>query len=491
MNTATKQKKLRTLYEQSMTDGGPRAFRTNWEQSIGVHRDEHGTPRFDPNKREVDYKEWTIGAICDALMGRAWRSTFEQFWQDAVMGRRYEGVGGVVLPGDIAFVSAAIDTIAGLATARALERPQRPEWIWQDFCSVVEPVGEGGFDIITRPNGDKPSTDLAKGQSLPTVQLVASRVHRNRTLEQGLRTKIHRDTIRDDLTGSLMETVDEISDQVLAERERKVADCVMGVSKTSGASNTFALTVSSGVNIGTDGLAIPVVQDGLTFFPWQKGVYGTNSGSAVYSPENGKLTRNYGNDAFTDGAGLQDYRAIVRALETLSLNRDPFTGLPSFTSMQGMKLLVSPASVVQVEQLLQANALWQIVGANGLNSQGSSNTVSPYNWISTLGIQIKASAFWMNRLLDVGATTLAANGTYAHLAFNATSGYTTAASINSALFLGHFPQAVKYLQRIPYTVTQVPLGPQEISEQTVIVQDVREMGQAYWVNPRVVWRAWA
>lgn len=488
---ATKQKKLRALFEQSMPQGGLRAFRTNWEQSIGLH-EEDGRTVFKPDKREVDYKDFHLGAICEALMGPRWRNTFEQFWQDASR-YRFEGAGGMVLSGELPYVSAAIDVIAGLANARALERPAAPQFIWSDFCTPTEITGEGGFDIIVRSAGNQPGTDIAEGQPLPTSTLLGSRVHRNRTLNQGLRTKISKWTILDDLTGTLYGAIDENADQVLNERERKVADCVLGVALTTGGANTFALTVSQGASIGTDNLAIPVSQDGLTFFPYQKGLYGAagaNAGAVVASPQNGKYIRNFANCNFTDGIGLADYNCFVRALSTLTRNRDPFTGLPVQVDLSGMMILVSPASEVQLKFMLQAEKIWQ-GGAVGIATALGSATVSNYNYARELAPNIRSSQLWMNRLMDVGVTTLAANGTYAHLTFNGTAGYTTAASIHSALYMGHFKRAVRYAQRTPYSVIQVPLGSQEYAEECVLIQDVRERGQAYWVDPRVVWRSWA
>lgn len=474
-----------------MPQGGLPAFRRNWEQSIGVH-EEDGRRVFKADKREVDYKDFHIGATCEALMGPHWRQTFEQFWREASRAR-FEGTGGTVLTGDLPYVSAALDVIAGLANARALERPLAPQFIWQDFCTPTEIVGEGGFDIIVRAAGNQPSKDLADGQPIPTTDLLGSRVHRNRTLNQGLRCKVNKYTILDDLTGTLYEAVDEVADQVLNERERKVADCVLGIALTTGAANTFALTVSQGAAIGSDNLAIPVSQDGLTFFPYQKGVYGaagTNAGAVVASPQNGRYIRNFANDNFTDGAGLADYNCLVRALSTLSANRDPFTLLPVQVDLSGMMILVSPASEVQLKFLLAAEKLWQ-GGAVGIATALGSATVSSYNYARELAPNIRSSQLWMNRLLDVGVTTLAANGTYAHFTFNATAGYATVASVHSALYMGHYKRAVRYAQRMPYSVIQVPLSSQEYAEECVMIQDVRERGQAYWVDPRVVWRAWA
>ena len=271
MSQQAKQRKLKALFEASMSAGGLPEFRENWEQSIGVVSDDAGNLRFDPEKREVDYKDFQIGGVMDAILGPRWRTTFEQFYQRA-SNMRFEGLGGTIMSGELPYVSAAIDVIAGLANARALEAARAPQYIWDSFCTPTEIVGEGGFDIIVRTDGNQPGKDIADGQPIPTVTVKGSRVHRNRTLNQGLRTKVNKYTILDDLTGTLYQAIEENADQVLVERERKVADCVMGVSALSGAGNTFALTVSQGEKIGSDGLAIPVSQDGVTFFPYQKGV---------------------------------------------------------------------------------------------------------------------------------------------------------------------------------------------------------------------------
>ena len=484
MAQAAKQKKLKALFDASVAKGGLPEFRTNWEQSIGVVADEDtGAMVFNPEKREVDYKDFHIGACMEALIGSRWKKTFEQHWQRA-SALRFEGVGSAVMPGELSYVSAAIDVIAGLANARALERPSAPEFIWDRFCTVTEIEGEGGFDIIVRSDGGQPAQDLAPGEVLPTVKLKASRVHRNRTLNQGLRTKINKYTVLDDLTGTLYEAVDENANMVLNERERKVADCVLGVSAGT--------TLATGKDVGVPGLAMPMIRDGLTFFPYQKGIWGANAGATIASPENGRLIQNFANANETDGQGLTDYTFLIRALAILHANRDPFTGLPVKVPLDGMQILVAPRSRPQLDVLLQARNLWQIANG-GFNTSGGTATTSDYNFVKEKNLQIAESQVWFNRLVDVGAMKVAANGTVTQqtLTNAAADSYNTAGSIASAVYLGHFKQAVKYAQRQPYSVVQVPLSSVEYAEETVMIQDVRERGQAYWVNPGLVWRAWA
>lgn len=485
-----KETKIKELFEQS-APRGMSAFRTNWEQSLGVHRDPvTQNQTFDPTNREVNHNELHLGRLMTGLLGPSWKQRFEQNWIQA-SAMRYEQ-GGPVMSSELAYVSAALDVIAGLANARALERPSAPKFIFDQMCSVTEIEGEGGFDIIVRSAGNKPNRDLAENTALPTSQLKGSRVHRNRTLNQGLRTEITLDTVLNDLTGTLYGAVDENSDQVLLEREQKVADCVMAVSAGSGAANTYALTVSAAPNIGIDGLAIPADIDGLSFLPYQNGVYGTNVNATVPSPQNGKLVANFANAADTDSKGLTDYTAFVRALAMLTQNRDPFTGLaPDIESLDGMTLLVAPGAKPQVDFIMMAQYLWQ-VGATAMTSAGGTATVAP-NVITKFmqGLNVLTSQTWMNRLLDIGVASVSSGGTYSKKTFNATAGYGTTGSIFSTFFLGKFKEAVAYAQRMPYSVQQVPLSSSEYARQIVSVQDVRERGQAYWKNPRLVYRAFA
>lgn len=487
-----KENKIRELYEASMPVGGFNAFKTNWEQSLGVHRDPDTQRQvFDPSRREINHNELHLGKIMTGLLGPNWRARFEQNWVQASR-YRYESMGGPVTSSELAYVSAGLDVIAGLANARALERPMAPKFIFDEMCTVTEIEGEGGFDLIVRSAGNKPARDLAESQALPTGLLKGSRVHRNRTLNQGLRTEISLDTVLNDLTGTLYEAVDENSDQVLLEREQKVADAVMGVSQGSGAANTYALLVSSSANVGADGLAMPMDQDGLAFLPWQNGVYGTNVNATVPSPQNQRLVANFANCSDTDSKGLTDYTAFSRALQMLCLNRDPFTGLaPDIESLDDMTILVAPGSAIQLDFITSATALWQIANS-GLSTTGGTNTVSP-NVIEKFikGLKRLTSQTWMNRLLDVGVASVGSTGTYSKKTFNATAGYGTTGSIYSTFFMGKFKQAVKYAQRMPYQVQQVPLSSNEYARQIVSVQDVRERGQAYWVNPRLVYRAFA
>ena len=57
----SKESKIKKLFEQSMENGGLPAFRNNWEQSIGIVTDEDGVKSFNPEKREVEYKDFEIG----------------------------------------------------------------------------------------------------------------------------------------------------------------------------------------------------------------------------------------------------------------------------------------------------------------------------------------------------------------------------------------------------------------------------------------------
>ena len=239
-------------------------------------------------------------------------------------------------------------------------------------------------------------------------------------------------------------------------------------------------------------MAIPADVDGLAFLPYQNGVYGTNVNAAVPSPQNQRLVANFANCADTDSKGLTDYTAFVRALAMLTLNRDPFTGLaPDIESLDGMTLLVAPGSKPQVDFITMAQYLWQ-VGATAMTSAGGTATVSP-NVIASFmrSINVLTSQTWMNRLLDVGVASVGSTGTYSKKTFNSTAGYGTTASIFSTFFLGKFREAIGYAQRMPYQVQQVPLSSSEYGRQIVSVQDVRERGQAYIKNPRLMYRAFA
>ena len=451
----SKDSKLKKLFNETMEAGGLPAFRTAFEQSIGI---ENG--KLNAEKKEVDYKDFEIGRVCQSLMGNDWRNTFEQNWMNASR-LKFEGAGSAVMAGDLPYVSAALDVVAGLANARALERPASPEFIYDELCTVTEATGEGGFDIIVRPDGSQPATDLADGQPIPTVKLKGSRIHRNRTKNQGLRTKVNLYTVLDDLTGTLYEAVDEVSNQVLNERERKVFDCLAGVYDVS--------TVGDG--------AIRVVQDGHSFYPY------LTTADTTPAPDNSALVANYVNAVNADGTGLQDYSVLEKALKILYANKDPFTGLPVQVDLNDLTIWVAPGSVIQMKYLVGANTIWQFNGT-GLAAYGKA-TVTDKNPLA--GTKIVTSQVHANRLIDVGIGASSATKLT-----NAGSDTThTATSVLSFYMLGHPKKAIRYWQRQPYTVQQVPLSSQEYAEQTVLVQDVRERGSAYWVNPRMMYRAYA
>lgn len=459
-----RESKIKKLFDSSMEAGGLPAFKTNWEQSIGLVTDDSGNRVLNDSRKEVDYKDFEIGRVCQALLGNDWRNTFEQNWQPASR-LLFESGGGAVLPGALPYVSASLDVIAGLANARALERPSAPQFIWDSLCSVQEAVGEGGFDIIVRPAGTKPSNDLTDGQQIPTAMLKGSRVHRKRTKNQGLRTKVNLYTVLDDLTGTLYDAVDEVADQVLNERERKVLDCLIGIYDPQ--------------NEGT----IYVEQDGQQFFPYQIAV-GTTP-----APDNGIVVNNFRNCVEADSLGLGDYTCVERAFTMLYGNRDPFTGLPVDIGLSGMKFIVAPRSFIQAKYIMNAREVWT-GNAAGITAAYGKNTLAD-NPLGGMGFSILTSQIMANRLVDVGFSSAASPTTAVKMTDLTASTFNTATSLASFYMMGHPEKAIKYLQRQPYTVQQVPLSSVEYGEQTVLVTDVRERGQAYWVNPRMMYRCYA
>jgi len=501
MATSYQQKGLKKLFEQSMEAGGLPEFRKNWNRAIGLHNVETPSIGIDgqfagnrmeqawnPEDRAIDHNAFGVGEALYAVCGPNWRNSLDAVWYKA-SGARFEGFGGDVMAGDTPYVSAGLDVIAGLLNARALQRAAHPEWIWDRVCQVQEAVGEGGFHIGSRlapTTLDNSGTDLADGQSLPTGKVISTRIHRNRTLNQGRRMKVNLYALRDDLTSQIMETVDEFSVAVLSERERKVADALLGVSTGT--------TLASGVAIGTVGRAMPMVQDSLAFFPWQNGVYNTNANATVPAPENQAYVANFANCYDSNGTGMTNYQVIANAIQVLHTNRDPFTKLPRRIDFNRMQFLVPPAvAATQLKVLLQQQALWQIAWGSATPSSISTATVSDYNLIKQFNLEILESQFFFNRLVDAGVYSVSSSGaaTHATLTNNQGDTYNTPGSIMSSFYMGHFRDALVYWQRMPYQTIQVPLGSVEYGEQTVLVQDHRERGQVFWIDPRLVWRQWA
>lgn len=497
MATATQQRKLKGLFEQTMPKGGRFAFREAWEQSVGVHQRELSSgarvPFFDGQKRELEHGNWQVGEVMYSMLGPRWKESFEQFWSRGAESR-FEGVGQSITSGDTPYVTAALDVVAGLMNARALERAASPEWIWDRMCQVQEATGEGGFHIGSRVSPTNVAfRDLGDSQSLPTAKATSTRVHRNRSLKQGLRAKVNYWQLRDDLTSQIMETVDQFALIVQSERERKVADGAMGISSGT--------TLATGVNIGALGQAMPVVQDGLTWFPWLSGSYGSNAGAGINAPENNVAVANYANNGTGggDGQGLTDYTAIVRAIQILTKNRDPFTGLPVQVPFIGMQFFVpTEAAKVQLEFLLRAKVLWQVLNAVSPANAAFSNTASEYNLVENMKLEILTSQYWANRLTDVGAAYCAANAatpqtlTRQVLTNNAGDTYATAGSVMSFFMMGRFRDALIYWQRQPYHTVSVPPSSVDIGEETVLIQDHRERGQLFWSDKmRHAFRTWS
>jgi hypothetical protein len=498
---AAKEREIKVLYDASMPKGGLPAFKLNFEQSLGVHYDEHMTQdgqshtvqKLDTNRRVLDHTDLHVGGCMNALLGRDWRTKFEGGWKQAIH-LKYEGVGSATMPGDLPYVSAALDVIAGLANARALERAAaKPRWIWDEMCTPVEIMGEGGFDIGARADFDvnqvQDGTNLAPGQRGPTVKLLGTRVHRNVSLRQHKRAMINKQTVINDLTGQLFQAIDDVDDLVCYERERKVADLALGIGSAA-----FPATYFS--------------KDGLSVFPYQAGIWaaaGTtptstvgNIGTNLPSPQNQKCVTNYANAVTNDGHGFDSYLLLVRALQVLTSNHDPFTGLPLEVPLEGMKIWCAPAAKPQVEFLLGQLVLWQIQNAagttTGLSGAGSA-TQSGYDLLKAMKIEVVTSQIWADRVLNIGlqkATPYNSN-TAAYQTFTnlTASSYNTANSILGLGLLGHFKNAIHYHMIEPFNTAAAPLGPDQVAEQVVHIQDFFEQGSAYWVRPWEVWRFYA
>ena len=248
-------------------------------------------------------------------------------------------------------------------------------------------------------------------------------------------------------------------------------------------------------------------QDGLSFFPYQAGIWapaGTtptstvgNYGTNLVSPQNQKCIANFANAVTNDGHGLDSYLLLVRALQVLAANHDPFTGLPENIPMEGMKLFVAPAAKPQVEYLLGQLSLWQIQNASGTTtglSGAGTATTSDFDMLKRLKIELVTSQVWADRILNIGLQKATPyNGGTAYQTFTnlTASSYNTANSILSFGLLGHFKQAAKYHVLQPFTSEAVPLGPDQYAEETVAITDFRECGQLYWHNPHKVWRFYA
>jgi hypothetical protein len=184
-------------------------------------------------------------------------------------------------------------------------------------------------------------------------------------------------------------------------------------------------------------------------------------------------------------------------MQRLLTNRDPFTGLPPNISFKGMQFLgLTPAFQVQLKFLLEAEALWQILNAIVPANAAFTTTNSRFNLVRDMGLEIIDSKFWGTRATDVGLAYQP--GTNALTAISQqklsdTTGdtYATAGSIMSFFLMGHFKEALTYWQRMPYQAIGVPLSSTEYGEEVVLVQDHKEMGEPFWLNPRVVYRTWA
>lgn len=457
--------KIKKLFEDSMAAGGRPAFRRNFAAMIGVHPGGPTGSRFEQDHREVDYTRIDHQDLLQDLLGHRWKKTFEQFWQEGTQARFEGGVGGgAVMTGDIPLVSAAIDTIAGLWNARALERAVGPKWIWDRMCTVQPAMGEGGWDTGTRAVGDptnQDGTDLAANQAPPAMQLVAERVHRNRMKRNERDIKLNYLAVLYDTTSTIYQSVDDAAEFVLFERERKVADASMGIAG------------------GPDG-TIQMTKDGLTFYPFQTAPVLTPS------PENNRQIQNFANcinGSGTGTGGLNNYTVIARSMGTLLNNRDPFTGFPVEMPTSLTWLVANEAAAIQAEAIKHALSVYQSGHTPIQTADGKMTNIA--NPFASHQYEIVYSQVWANRLVDLGVGAGGMANTITEL------GYATAGNVQSFFMIGDFKGALIYWQRRPYRVYQAPITGEQLATQTILWQFMGEDGSVYWRNPRGVYREYA
>ena len=354
---------------------GSLAFVRQVHDDLGVALDSRGRPTYHRDEEGKAYRakgsarpdEYSLRYLAEAIMGH----DFVEEYYHPSGGMDFSSrplMEAAIDPSEFINISTYNLAVAGLVNAQILERFNQPEYLGDMLTTTVQTNKNGDKLIgVGRINPTDATTRSRKpGEAHAEIGFTEQYQTTPETIEQALKVKVTREAVFFDLTGQVLEEAGEVGDELGYQKEKDIANCVLGVT-------------SSYNYMGT--------------------LYGTYQTSSPYV--NDQV------NAFSDWTSIDSARQLFIGM------KDPSSGKE--IRIQGLTALVMPAKFFLFRHTLNLTALYEgsnLTSGNNFPQRLSvgGNPLSGFNLKA-----IEASAIWYNRALaadGLNYSTSNAQGVY-------------------------------------------------------------------------------
>lgn len=332
--------KLNKLLEQSVNSGqGVHGYTRQFRELLGITEGRFGESVLDLSQRQLHPHDFSFAEIAHAFLGREYQSRVKEVAPARAYGRLMEADGHVVKASHFANINAFSDTVAGLVEAMVLEAYQSPEFIGDNFVTVVDRRVNGGAMIGVMNDGGE-GEDLALGDPYPMVGLKETRVEIPENIRRGVGIQVDEFTFIYDRTDKVRDAAQAAGYSTKRRREIEIADQVMGITN----------------NYQRDGVS-----------------------SNTYLAAAGEAPNDYINSA---AIGLENWTDIDEALDVMRANSDPGTGFEIAIPRERLTLLVHATKQMLTSTIVKAVTLEQRT-ASATEIRVGPNPLPPLNLVAS------------------------------------------------------------------------------------------------------------
>ncbi len=345
-----------------------KSFEVRLRESLGLSTDRIGNMVIDQTKKQVNARDVDFTEVMQTFLQPHYgRHISESNLHEAVgIIRLVETGGGAPLgPSAMMDVNAFRSSVFGLLDALAAEPAEEVDYLSERLIPTRAVKTNGGYYIGARGEKDLYTEPLEEGGAAPLAGILPSKIKEPEQYRRGKAVKLTSHMFIYDRTSQIQESVDKAGTGVKFQKEKDVAQCVMGIV------NTYE----------QDGKAANTYQDAATDAP-----------------------NNYVNTSINP---LTSYTDVNDALTILRRIRDPYTGRPV-----GLKapytLIVSPDEQATVSSIVRSTMIRQ-----NQDSTDQRYGPNPMQWIPEVPMLVpEYNEFWWDVLKDAQGTDDAINNWY-------------------------------------------------------------------------------
>ncbi len=342
-----------------------KTFEVRVRESLGLSTDKVGNMVIDQSKKQVNARDVDFTEIMQTFLQPHYGRNITEGDIHQAMGtiRLAETGGGAPLgPSAMLDVNAFRSSVFGLLDALAAEPAEEVDYLSERLIPTRQVNTNGGYYIGARGESDLYADPLEEGEAAPLTGIKPSKIKLPEQYRRGKAVKITSHMMKYDRTTQIQEAVDKAGTGVKFQKEKDVAQCVMGIV------NTFE----------QDGKTANTYQDAATDAP-----------------------NTYVNTSIN---ALSSYTDINDALTLLRRIRDPYTGRPV-----GLKapytLIVSPDEQALVSSIVRSTMTRQV--QDGADQRYGAN---PLQYIPEVPLLVpEYNEFWWDVLKDSAGTSDAIN----------------------------------------------------------------------------------